>query len=228
MAEKLFRLSDDEKTLLESAFVTEVEFLTGSSVIEEAVSRPKIYGVEVGWLACYKLLPDGRRQMISFQLPGSIIGLRDLLLKRATHSTMTLTAVRLRSAPADDLLEIMVSHPRVAVAVVWMLGNEEASVVDDLVNVGQRSGVERMATLIFNMRQLLNDTGLVQDEQFEFPVTHQILGEKLGMSAVHVSRTLRLARERDLFDLKSRRVTIINFEKLTALVEFAKNGFLMN
>ena len=62
--------------------------------------EPGVFFIHAGWGTRFKLLPDGRRQILMFVLPGDIVGLGQLAVEAATDSFVTITEVRLSQAPA--------------------------------------------------------------------------------------------------------------------------------
>ncbi|MFO7690102.1 MAG: cyclic nucleotide-binding domain-containing protein, partial [Cryobacterium sp.] len=72
-----------------------------------------------GWVCSYKLLPDGARQIVDFQIPGDFLGLRSILLRAADHNIEPITAVEASEVMATDLLDAFSRSPRLAAAVLW-------------------------------------------------------------------------------------------------------------
>lgn len=212
------RLESEDWRQLASIFTEIQSFPAGVELIREDVTSARVLAIEDGWLGCYKLLRSGDRQVIDFRLPGDVVGLRDLLLERASYSSMTLTPVRARTAHAEDFMRIMASNSRLMAAVFWMLGQEEATVVDNLVSLGQQTALEHTADLIYGLWQRQKRAGLAERDCFPFPIPHVWLADALGISPVHVSRTLRTLRELGLIDMKNRSVQVLSPHRLAAFV----------
>jgi CRP-like cAMP-binding protein len=178
-----------------------------------------------GWAACSKLLPDGRRQIINFALPGDFLGLRCFLLPRADHAVVTITEASVSQFPQQQMVDLIRANPKFGAAVLWALSFEQAIVVDHLVNIGRRSALERTAHLLLELEARLGLVGLSADGGFEIPVTQEDLGDVLGLTTVHVNRVLRQLRTRDLVAIRQRRVEILDRGGLEELAQFTA-GYL--
>ena len=178
-----------------------------------------------GWAACSKLLPDGRRQIINFAVPGDFLGLRCFLLPKADHAVVTITEASVSQFPQQQMVDLIRANPKFGAAVLWALSFEQAIVVDHLVNIGRRSALERTAHLLLELEARLSLVGLSADGSFEVPVTQEDLGDVLGLTTVHVNRVLRQLRTRDLIAIRQRRVNILDRDGLEELAQFAA-GYL--
>jgi CRP-like cAMP-binding protein len=178
-----------------------------------------------GWAACSKLLPDGRRQIINFAVPGDFLGLRCFLLPKADHAVVTITEASVSQFPQQQMVDLIRANPKFGAAVLWALSFEQAIVVDHLVNIGRRSALERTAHLLLELEARLSLVGLSADGSFEVPVTQEDLGDVLGLTTVHVNRVLRQLRTRDLIGIRQRRVEILDRDGLEELAQFAA-GYL--
>ena len=173
-----------------------------------------------GWAACYKLLMDGRRQIINISIAGDFLALRSFLLRTADHSVSTITDTTLARFPQRRILELIDEVPRLGTAILWALSREEAIVVEHLVNVGRRSALERMAHLLMELDARLRLVGRIDGGSYFMPLTQEDLGDALGLTAVHVNRVLRELRERGLATLSRRRIEIRDVEGLRDLAGF--------
>jgi CRP-like cAMP-binding protein len=165
-----------------------------------------------GWACDLRILHDGRRQIFSFLLPGDAIDLR-----RAQN-------VGSRAVVALTQL-VVVGHPeRGASEGRSFLGgfedgptSAEQRLYDHLVRLGRLTTRERVVHLLLEFRDRLARVGLVKDETFKVPITQEVLADALGLSVVHINRTLRELREKDLVLIKSGLVILKNRPKLIAL-----------
>ena len=82
-------------------------------------SQPICLHLTDGWVCSYKLLPNGARQIVDFQIPGDILGLRSVLLRAANHNIEPITVVEASEVVAADLLDAFSRSPRLAAAVLW-------------------------------------------------------------------------------------------------------------
>lgn len=178
------------------------------------------YVVLDGWVACYKLLEDGRRQIINFMIAGDFLGLRSLLLQVSDHSATALTRLRLSVFSGEQLREIFADHPRVATAVFWAISRDEAIVVEHLVNLGRRKALERLAHFIIELGARLKLVGLATDDEYHCPLRQEEFADVLGLTAIHINRSFRLLREQQLAVFHRHRIVIHDRRRLIELAQY--------
>ena len=123
----------------------------GTELIHEREAGQRAFILQEGWACCYKLLPDGGRQVIDFRLPGDFIGLRSVLLRTADHSSAAVTDVVVAEVPAQRMLASFQELPRLGAAILWAASRDEAMVVEHLVGIGRRSALVRTAHLLVEL-----------------------------------------------------------------------------
>ncbi len=116
-----------------------------------------------GFVCCYKILPDGKRQVLNLGLPGDLIGLPACCFENAVNAARSLTEVVAATVPFQTLYDLFVRFRRVAVALFWVSAREAAISEEHLVNVGRRSAYERLAHLILELLVRLRDVGLANE-----------------------------------------------------------------
>ncbi|MCC6006353.1 MAG: Crp/Fnr family transcriptional regulator [Rhodobacteraceae bacterium] len=195
-------------------------FMSGHEMIHEGQAKASAFILSEGWACSYKLLPDGERQIVDFQIPGDFLGLRSILFRTADHSVEAVTRIEATEVLATDILDAFAQAPRLAAAVLWAASRDEAMVVEHLVNLGRRSAEERMAHFLLEMGARLALVGLGDRTGFDCPLTQYHLADALGLSAVHVNRVLRQLREEGLVTFRNGRVVFDDFKGLTAVASF--------
>lgn len=173
-----------------------------------------------GWAVRHKALPDGRRQIINFVLPGDIIGIYSHLFEIADHSVSTLTQVEVATFALDRLMELFRGFPRLAAALAWSGAREEAMVTERLLSLGRRTALERVAHLIVELLRRLSVVQLAHSGHFTLPVTQEILADALGLSIVHINRTLRRLRESGLIEINGQRIAVTDLDQLAEVGQF--------
>jgi len=169
-----------------------------------------------GFLCRYKTIEDGRRQIVSFHIPGDIVDLNSLLLGRMDHSVGTLTPVKIASIPHATLLEWMRSHPHLG-RLLWRDTLIDASIFREWVlNIGRRSATERIAHLLCETVTRLRAVGLDCD----LPITQARLADATGLSTVHVNRTVQDLQGDGLIELSGQNVTTLDWERLKRTAGF--------
>lgn len=194
-----------------------------SDIVREG-DAPMAARLVLSGLACrYKDLPDGRRQIVGFFLPGDFCDLNVSLLRRMDHSIGAITQVRYLAIPPEQLHGLAEQRPRMAQA---LLRHElvAASIQREwLLNVGQRTARERVAHLLVELFVRLRAANLARGDTCDFPLTQTDLADATGITSVHVNRTLQELRRDGLIELASRKLRILDIERLKRLAMFNPN-----
>jgi CRP-like cAMP-binding protein len=196
-----------------------------TEIVYEGQTDHRAWILQEGWANCYKLVPDGGRQIIGFPLPGDFMGLRSILLRTSDHSFESLTDAVISEVSRQRLIDIFHELPRLAAGILWATSRDEAMVVEHLVNIGRRSAIERLAHLFLELGQRLEMIGLLSPTGFACPLNQYVLADALGLSAIHVNRVLRQLRERGLITVKAHQVIIHDLEGLRELAGY-DSGYL--
>jgi CRP/FNR family transcriptional regulator, anaerobic regulatory protein len=192
----------------------------GTTLLREGENSPHLYTLLSGWAFRYKLLPDGRRQLLNFVLPGGFIGLQSAMLKEMQHSVEALTDVVLCVFPREGLPKLYQTQPGLAFDVTWLAAREENMLEEHLASAGRRNGVERVAYLILHLYNRLRGLGMAQASSFELPATQQHIADLLGLSLVHTNKTLRRLSGLGLIAIHDRVIEIRKEKELVAMSGF--------
>jgi CRP-like cAMP-binding protein len=190
-------------------------------LVEEGEVPDGIHVVLEGFACGYKLLPDGRRQIVSYAVPGDVCDLRTTLLSRMDCSVGTLSPAVVARLSRERLREITFEFPRLARAFWKTTLVEQAIAREWLINVGQRTAFSRAAHLLCEMFLRLRAVGLVQENTCEFPLTQTEIADTLALSTVHVNRTLMELRRSGLITLRDKLLTIHHLPSLEAAAGFS-------
>jgi CRP-like cAMP-binding protein len=213
-------VSGEEETALRSLF-SEVREVPSDKTLIRAGDRLNISLLLLDGLLCrYKDLRDGSRQISELHVSGDFADLHGFTLKRLDHSVMTLTASRIAVAPHERIRAVTAEYPHLA-RLFWLSTNIDAAIHREWVlSLGRRSALSRVAHLFCELRDRLAIVGLADETGFALALTQTDLAECMGLTPVHVNRTLRELRERGLVEFRSRRVTIDDLPGLKRVAEF--------
>lgn len=184
-----------------------------------------VYVNHDGWLARYKILHNGSRQIMDFILPGQVFGLQASLFKRSLYSIVTITESTLSTIPFDMVDNVFERNVALAKSLFWSAAYEAAILGEHLIDAARRSAYERVSHLLLELFVRLNGVQLTNDMTFSLPLTQELIADALGLTTVHVNRTLRALREDKLIAMDGRSVTIVDFEALSLLSDF-ENSYL--
>jgi CRP-like cAMP-binding protein len=213
-------LSETELAVLEELNKRRRTFVAGRDLVEQGQTEQSAYVLSSGWACSYKLLEDGQRQIVDFQIPGDFLGLRSLLMHVSDHSVEPINDIEVTEVLRNDLLGVFTQTPRLATAILLAASRDEAMVVEHLVNIGRRGAAERTANFLLELGARLALVGMGSKAGFECPLSQYLMADALGLSAVHVNRVLRQLREDGLVTFRDGFVSFDNYERLTEFAEF--------
>lgn len=191
-------LSDEEQRLLEEVAVTTQRVGADHDLLSEG-DNPSHCLVMLDGFACdYRLLADGRRQIVAFHVPTSVCGLPSLFLNRLTCSTGTLTPATVLRVPCAAMRACAEHSPRLGEA-LWRAALVEAAASRAwIANIGQRTAYQRTANLLCELVSRLRAAGLADGFACPLPLTQADLADALGLTAVQVNRTVQQLRSDEL------------------------------
>ena len=206
------------------------------ALLEQAAGAQRLYAAQEGLaktgdatecafvildgLACeFKLLPDGRRQILAYLFAGDMSEARPPLLPRWDRSVCVLWPARVAFVPFD-MLQKLDAHSGIAQAFGRYSLVRQAIAREWLVNVGHRTAFERLSHLLCEIYVRLEAVGLTRDHTFELPLTQAEIGDTLALSAVHVNRTLMELRRLKIVTFQNRQASIHDFDALRAAAGF--------
>jgi CRP-like cAMP-binding protein len=157
-----------------------------------------LFTVLSGWAFRYKMLEDGRRQVLNYALAGDLLGLQGAVTGAMDHSVEALSPVVLCVFQRSDLESLFKNHPGLGYDLTWLAAREERMLDEHLLSVGRRSALERAAYLLSFLHQRALSVGVRPDQVLLVPLTQQLVADTLGLSLVHTNKTLRQLVRRGL------------------------------
>jgi CRP-like cAMP-binding protein len=171
-----------------------------------------------GWAAEAVQLEDGRRQIVDLLAPGDILSPALLQGELVVLTSGSAAEFRLVGGGAEEaehgLADLLEAQRR----------TREGRLMEAVVNLGRRSAYERLAHLLLAAHDRLLDVGMAQPDSFHFPLTQETLADTLGLSIVHVNRTLQLLRGEGRLVLQSGRAAFSNRQALATAVSYIRPG----
>jgi CRP-like cAMP-binding protein len=170
-----------------------------------------------GWGARYRLLEDGRRQVLSFIVPGDLCEPRAFMLKHMDHSIAAVTPMTYVEFDKTELEATLGKNPGLNRALWRHLMLQSAVQREWTVSLGRRTALERISHLFCELFHRLRAVGLGDNWACTLPVSQIDIGDAMGLSYVHVNRTLQELRHRDLISLQSKELRINDLKGLELL-----------
>jgi CRP-like cAMP-binding protein len=217
------KLSHDERASLASVSRATTTVDARRDIIREGDAPTVIRLVLSGWACRYKTTPDGKRQIVGLFIPGDFCDLNIYVLRQMDHSVGAVTPVKIAEITPAQIEKLMDEHPRITRALWWHELVNASIQREWLLNIGARGAFERLAHLFAEMFFRLRAVGLVDGDSCEFPLTQNDLGDAMGLTPVHVNRTLQELRQQGLVEVERRQLRIPDLEALIRAGQFNPN-----
>jgi len=163
---------------------------------------------------------DGQRQITALHVAGDMCDLHALVAPEAGWAIQALAPTAILRIPHHQIREIARRFPNVAEA-FWRDCSVDASILSEwIVNVGRRDARARLAHLLCEMAVRMENAGLGTRDKFQFQATQSQLGDALGLTPVHVNRTIRALREMNLLTIHGHEVGISDWDAMATLGDF--------
>jgi CRP-like cAMP-binding protein len=202
--------TNDEIEFIQSMKVQHRRVERSTEIVHQGQIDAELFTLFSGWAFRHKTLPDGRRQILNFLLPGDILGLQASLLDSSDHSIEALTDVELCVFSRRKIWKLFEHMPQLAFELSWLGAREENIVDEALTSVGQRTARERMAALLLSLYRRCEHLDMVKEGGFGFPLNRQHLADALGLSLVHTIKTWSHLRKIGLFKFSEGTLFLIN------------------
>jgi CRP-like cAMP-binding protein len=215
-------LTDEDRAVLASVSANARPMAAHTDIIREGDKPDTVHLVMEGYACRYKLLPDGKRQIMALFVPGDLCDLHVQILGEMDHSIATLSNARIVEIPTPTVGKL-IENPRINRALWWASLVDEGTLREWLVSMGQRDSGEQMAHVFCELYVRLDSIGLVRAKGFDFPLTQNELADLMGITPVHVNRVIGRLRDEALVDWSGGRVVIPDFDRLRDLGGFDPN-----
>ena len=173
-----------------------------------------------GYAIRHKLTGSGGRQIMSIHMKGDIVDLQNSLLRSADHNVQTLTDVEAAFIPIAAIEELAVERPNLGKA-MWNETLVDGAIFREwTLNIGRRDARTRMGHMLCEFALRLETVGLGEQCQYELPMTQEQLADALGLTSVHVNRTLKTLAAEGLIERTNRSVRIPDWKKLAEIADF--------
>ena len=174
-----------------------------------------------GFAYRHKIVGDGGRQIVSMHIPGEAVDLQGLYLDYADHNVQTLTPAELAVVPMKAMRELVEQHPAVARAVMLDILVEASVFREWLANIGRRDARTRLAHLLCEFASRL-DAQRIGGPTYELPMTQEQIGDALGLTSVHVNRSIKALDSEGLVSRARRTISFPDIAKLRHIADFSE------
>jgi CRP-like cAMP-binding protein len=213
-------LSAKEEAAIENLISETRQVRTNATIVRHGEILKHSILLLDGWLARTRDTSKGERQILELHVAGDFADLHGFTLKYLDHDLVALTPSRIALAPHESVHRLVEQHPRLA-RLYWLMTNIDAAIQREWTfSMARRSATARLAHLFCELFERLQIADRVQGDSYDLPLTQGELSECVGLTPVHVNRTLQSLRSSGLITLEARRLTILDHGGLRAIAEF--------
>ncbi len=170
-----------------------------------------------GWVASSIILRSGNRLIQKVHLPGDMLGTPTMVLSKAADTLTAITESVTAHVPYERILRLYETAPRLAALFMVAVQMERLALMDMLAITGNASAREQLARLLVDLHTRLTPIGMVEDDAFDLPLTQEVIGDLLGLTGVHVNRTVRAMEDEGLIARRGHRVRLLDVDRLRQL-----------
>ncbi|MDB5430666.1 MAG: Crp/Fnr family transcriptional regulator [Caulobacter sp.] len=177
--------------------------------------------VVLSGLACrYKILRDGRRQIMAFLIPGDLCDAEIFVLKVMDHGVAAMTPTVAALVSGKEMKAMLRETSNLGEALWWGTMTDLGVLRERIIDHGRRNAKERIAHLLYEMLVRYRMVGMAADDTYDFPITQIDLADATGLTAVHANRTLQKLRAEGLIEAKGKTIKVLDPDGLKAVAQF--------
>lgn len=188
------------------------------TVPDGGLKQPVVLLAE-GWAYAYYDFADGRRHVADIHLPGEIVGVPAAYVGSAAPQLGTLTPVTVALIDGAQLRQLADTSHEIAHGMGQLVAANHADTLAQMSSLARHTAYERVAALMLRLYRRLGRGAPSGPTVFSCPVSQQVIGDMLGLSVVHVNRSLRRLAEDGVLHKRASDVEILDARALRKLCE---------
>ena len=174
-----------------------------------------LYVLQSGWMLLTRIEDNGKRQILRSVLPGEVLGFQADHHGPAIYSAITVMDSLVCTIPSA--IQLCASHPELAMRLAWISACDMLLTEMYLTKISQHSARERIAFMVLELFRRLKLLGLSNDKTIFFPLKQEDIAEMLGLTTIHVNRTLHAMKDEGLLSIHNHELIILDYEALDSL-----------
>lgn len=190
-------------------------------IYHESKQSPFMFTLYHGWVAMYKTLDSGKRQILRVALPGDMLGFQADLNAPMRHSAYCLTDCVLCAFRCKDMPELLRRNLSVTKRLTELNARDMDICQSRLLTIGQQTAIERIAffcaELFYRVKNIYNHK---EETEIFFPLSQEEIGDATGLTKIHVNRTLKALREMNIMKIGGKTLKVYDLEALRKLGNF--------
>ncbi len=189
-------------------------------LIVDGYQYRKLCFVKDGYAVRYKLLRNGKRQILNVILPGDFIGLPGSFYERAVYAVTAIADLSMQVCSLDDYVQLCYRRPQFGLALAWIAVQEATTYAEHIIDVGRRTPIERLSHFLLELHARLLAVGRADAARFTLPFSQEVIADVLGLSVPHLNRMMQRLRSEKLIAHTERVVEFIDASALQALAQY--------
>ena len=189
-------------------------------LIVDGYEYRKLCFVKDGFAVRYKLLRNGKRQILNVVLPGDIVGLPGSFYERAVYSVTAITDLKMHVCALDAYAQLCYQRPQFGLALTWFAVQEATAYAEHIIDVGRRTPIERLSHFLLELHARLKAVGRADKKGFTLPFSQEVMADVLGLSVPHLNRMMKQLRAEKLIADSERLIEFIDAGALQTLAHY--------
>ncbi|HZL61160.1 MAG TPA: Crp/Fnr family transcriptional regulator [Pseudolabrys sp.] len=189
-------------------------------LIADGYEYRKLCFVKDGYAVRYKLLRNGKRQILNVILPGDVVGLPGSFYERAVYSVSAISDLRMNVCSLDAYVQLCYRHPQYGLALTWIAVQEATTYAEHVIDVGRRTPIERLSHFLLELHDRLKTVGRAEKARFTLPFSQEVIADVLGLSVPHLNRMMQQLRAEKLIADRERVVEFLDAGAMQTLAHY--------
>ena len=213
-------LTDADLKCLDAIIDGELLIRKRRDLIVDGYEYRKLCFVKDGYAMRYKLLRNGKRQILNVVLPGDIVGLPGSFYERAAYSVTAITDLKMHVCALDAYVQLCYQRPQFGLALSWFAVQEATTYAEHIIDIGRRTPIERLSHFLLELHARLKAVGRADKDRFTLPFSQEVIADVLGLSVPHLNRMMQQLRSEKLIATRERLVEFLDAGALQALAHY--------
>jgi CRP-like cAMP-binding protein len=214
------KMTDADLKALEAITESERSIKKRKDLVIDGSEYRNLCFVKEGYAMRYKLLRNGKRQILNIILPGDVIGFPVSFFDRSIYSVVALSDLKFNVCPIQSYVRLCFESPQFGLALSWLAVQEAAIYAEHIVDIGRRTPLERLAHFLLEIHSRLLAVGLAQKAAFDLPVSQEVMADLLGLSVPHLNRVMQQLRKDKFISSRGRLIEFSEMSKLQSLAHY--------
>jgi CRP-like cAMP-binding protein len=213
-------LGQDDLRSLDAIIDGELSIRRRRDLIVDGYEYRKLGFVKEGFAVRYKLLRNGKRQILNVVLPGDVVGLPGSFYERAAYSVTAVTDLIMNVCSLESYAQLCYQRPQFGLALSWIAVHEATTYAEHIIDVGRRTPLERLSHFLLELHARLRSVGRAEETSFALPFSQEVMADVLGLSVPHLNRMMQQLRTERLIADGDRRVEFTDVSAIQALAHY--------